>query len=247
MLIYGDIEYQRGAMGAAESCNRTGFQEFSRLALPRLVRRTLESIVEHEAQPLEDRLKERLVDIVKQCQTQLESMFQTAADLSNTSAEANMSSRAQSSGSFIECPTDTHLPTTSGGLVSTDPQTTSEAIPPHPQTHEASYQRAALSETVDRVSDSSDSGYDSISLAALSAAGAHSELPREYFDPDQYLNLSDYPHFPEATTGTAVPMAQTHAHDDHSMWSLVDSFPGIDYANSDELDRVHDSQHVWQF
>ena len=76
MLIDEDIEYKRNTANAAESSNSARFQEFSRLELPRLVRRTLESIVEHEAQPLEDRLKERLVDIVRQCQMQLETMFQ---------------------------------------------------------------------------------------------------------------------------------------------------------------------------
>ncbi|KAF2469800.1 uncharacterized protein BDR25DRAFT_227736, partial [Lindgomyces ingoldianus] len=50
-----------------ESSNITRFQEFSRLELPRLVRRTLEIVVEQEAQPLEEKLKDRLVDIVKEC------------------------------------------------------------------------------------------------------------------------------------------------------------------------------------
>jgi hypothetical protein len=51
------------------------FQEFSRRELPRLVRQRLEVVVEREAQPLEGKLKERLVDIVKECQSQLDSLF----------------------------------------------------------------------------------------------------------------------------------------------------------------------------
>jgi hypothetical protein len=58
------------------STNIARFQEFSRLELPRLVRRTLEVAVEREAQPLEERLKDQLVDIVRECQSQLFSMFQ---------------------------------------------------------------------------------------------------------------------------------------------------------------------------
>jgi hypothetical protein len=246
VLIYEDIEYQRNTTSAGEPSNSTCFQDFSRLELPRLVRRTLESIVEHEAQPLEDRLKERLVDIVKQCQTQLETMFQAAAGPSNTSAEAALSSRAQLSENAVQRPVDTHLPTTFGGFVPTDLQATSEAIPPDLQIYEASFRDGAVPETVDLVSDSSDSGYDSISLVALPATGVHNELPQEYFDPNQYLDLNDYPHFPEATTGTAVQLTQTHANDDHPMWSLVHKFPGINHANSDELDCVHDLDHFWQ-
>lgn len=74
-----DIEYQSCTGEPGESTTVTQFQEFSRLELPRLVRRTLESVVEQEAQPLEDKLKERLVDIVKECQTQLVRMFQATA------------------------------------------------------------------------------------------------------------------------------------------------------------------------
>jgi hypothetical protein len=62
-----------------KSRNVARFQEFSRLELPRLVRRTLEVAVEKEAQPLEERLKDQLVDIVRECQSQLISMFQAAA------------------------------------------------------------------------------------------------------------------------------------------------------------------------
>lgn len=67
------------------------FQEFSRLELPRLVRRTLEVTVEEEAQPLEERLKERLVDIVRDCQTQLISLFQSTTTQSETSPALSLS------------------------------------------------------------------------------------------------------------------------------------------------------------
>ncbi|KAF2736281.1 hypothetical protein EJ04DRAFT_551355 [Polyplosphaeria fusca] len=74
------IEYQPpGAVAPQGETNITRFHEFSRLELPRLVRRTLETVVEEEAQPLEDKLKDRLVDIVKECQTQLFSMFREDA------------------------------------------------------------------------------------------------------------------------------------------------------------------------
>ncbi|KAF1844455.1 uncharacterized protein K460DRAFT_397545 [Cucurbitaria berberidis CBS 394.84] len=73
------IEYQPCTRQTPEPSDITQFQEFTRLELPRLVRRTLEIVVEQEAQPLEDKLKERLVDIVKECQSQLVNMFQAAS------------------------------------------------------------------------------------------------------------------------------------------------------------------------
>jgi hypothetical protein len=39
----------------------------------------LETVVEQETQTLEEQLKEQLVDILKQCQTQLETMFQATS------------------------------------------------------------------------------------------------------------------------------------------------------------------------
>lgn len=247
LLIHEDIEYQRNITSAAEPSNSSRFQEFSRLELPRLVRRTLEGIVEHEAQPLEDKLKERLVDIVKQCQTQLETMFQTAAGSSDTSAEATLNLKALPSTSIIERPIDTHPPTMFGDFVSTDLHTKSEAIPPHLHPNEAPQQGGALSETVEPVSDFSDSGYDSISLAPSSAFIIHNELTQEYFDPNQYLDLSDYLHFAEPATDTVVQEAQTHANDNHSTWSFVDSIPDTNNANLDELDCAHDLDLGWQY
>ncbi|KAL1800083.1 hypothetical protein ACET3X_000425 [Alternaria dauci] len=239
------IEYQRNTASAAEPPSSTRFQEFSRLELPRLVRRTLESIVEHEAQPLEDRLKERLVDIVRQCQTQLETMFQTAAGPSNTKPEAILSSRAMLSEQVAECPIGTHHTTTFSGSVLADLQTTSEVIPHKPEIYESSDQGEAVPAMADPVSDSSDSGYDSISLAALSATGVSNELPPEYFDPNQYLDLSDCPHFPDAMAGATVQLTDVDANNDHSIWPLLDKFLGVNCANSNELGHVYDLDHIW--
>ena len=57
-----------------------------------MVRRSLEVIVEEEAHPLEERMKEQLVNIVKQCQTELFTMFQ---GLSASVGENNASTSAR--------------------------------------------------------------------------------------------------------------------------------------------------------
>lgn len=88
-----DIEYQTGTNGGVpgETSNVVRFQEFSRLELPRLVRRTLEVTVEEEAHPLEERLKERLVDIVRVCQTQLISLFQSTSNQADSLSPLSLS------------------------------------------------------------------------------------------------------------------------------------------------------------
>jgi hypothetical protein len=62
------------------------------------VRQTLEIVVEQEAHPLEEKLKERLVDIVKECQTQLFSIFQGST----------VSAYAGSAPSFVEASDSKH-------------------------------------------------------------------------------------------------------------------------------------------
>ncbi|KAF1994367.1 hypothetical protein P154DRAFT_447722 [Amniculicola lignicola CBS 123094] len=92
-----DIEYNthHDDQPSEDNSNVARFQEFSRLELPRLVRRTLEIVVEHEAQPLEDKLKDRLVDIVKECQTQLFSMFQTSHGSSDVVSSVPVTNAAE--------------------------------------------------------------------------------------------------------------------------------------------------------
>jgi len=246
ILTYEDIEYQRDATSATAPSSDSRFQEFSRLELPRLVRRTLESIVEHEAQPLEDRLKERLVEIVRQCQSQLETMFCTVAGPNDTIAATSSRSGAQASRNVNEPPDDTQVPTTSSIIETVDQHTSSTAAPLPIELHETSYEGPALPEAAERVSDTSDFGYETISLAALPATGVHNELPREYFDPNQYVDLGNYSHLFEATAGTAIQVAQAHADDDLSMWSFVDTFPVMSNENVEESHSAPVFDHVWQ-
>jgi hypothetical protein len=70
--------------------------------------------VEEEAQPLEDKLKERLVDIVRECQSQLITMFQTTQAPSHVGAADVALSSAQniSTGGPTEPASMSNLPTT---------------------------------------------------------------------------------------------------------------------------------------
>lgn len=131
-----DIEYQPCTNGGptGEPSNISRFQEFSRLELPRLVRRTLEVTVEEEAQPLEDRLKERLVDIVRDCQTQLISLFQSTLAQSKSSPALSLSQlRLPGSDTGTVEPSPPLVPTTVAVVQTTQqrPQQPSQTAPFH--------------------------------------------------------------------------------------------------------------------
>jgi hypothetical protein len=70
--------------------------------------------VEEEAQPLEDKLKERLVDIVRECQSQLFTMFQTTQAPSHVGAAhvALISAQDTTSGKPAEPAHTNNVPTT---------------------------------------------------------------------------------------------------------------------------------------
>ncbi|KAH0545448.1 hypothetical protein FGG08_000449 [Glutinoglossum americanum] len=53
----------------------SSYEAFSRRELPRLVRRQLEAAVENEVQPIEEELKARLVEIVRDCQASVFLMY----------------------------------------------------------------------------------------------------------------------------------------------------------------------------
>ncbi|KAH6872705.1 hypothetical protein BKA58DRAFT_438807 [Alternaria rosae] len=161
-------------------------------------------------------------------------MFRTVAGPGDTIAATSSRSSAQAFRDVIKPPDDTQLPVTFSVIEPVDQHTPSTAAPLPIQLHGASYEGVAPPEATEPVSDSSDSGYESISLAALSATVVHNELPQEYFDPNQYVDLSNYSHLSEATAGTAKQIAQRHADDDLSMWSYVDMFPVMSNENVEE-------------
>jgi hypothetical protein len=154
------IEYQPCTGQTAEPSNIVRFQEFARLELPRLVRRTLEAVVEQEAQPLEDKMKERLVDIVKECQTQLLSMFQT---ISGTSIDKTVES---SSVASIEQVADFVTTGTSNQVANVDSSEMFIDFDAHPGDEGDSFrpsepQSLVTGPKLPTSSNSSDSGYDS--------------------------------------------------------------------------------------
>jgi hypothetical protein len=165
--------------------------------MPRLVRRTLEVAVEEEAQPLEDKLKERLVDIVRECQSQLISMFQsTQTQMIDTSeltpALLPPAGPAATQGIQIQ---GTQAGTTfqnfdSFALVAPSPDFISIPVTqytgcgPHQQ-HEQHKKEAT---------DSPDSGYDSTWTAGPSLSHQHQEpLPSFQLDGSSFNPSSVYP------------------------------------------------------
>lgn len=158
-----DIEYQpRNNSGhTGESTNVARFQEFSRLELPRLVRRTLEVTVEEEAQPLEERLKERLVDIVRDCQTQLISLFQSTTTQSQASPTLSLSQIR-------------HAPGAGEPAANHPPNTTTMMIPIHGAQHHPGDAPVAPFQN-----------FDSFQAAPQEAATDYIPIPAQYPEHDR--------------------------------------------------------------
>ncbi|KAL1598784.1 hypothetical protein SLS60_007926 [Paraconiothyrium brasiliense] len=211
------IEYQPCANGTptGESPNIARFQEFSRLELPRLVRRTLEVTIEEEAQPLEERLKERLVDIVRDCQTQLITLFQSTMTRSANSSALSLSQlRIPETDNFVDPSTATRIvpvhgtqqrPGPAAPFHNFDSIQTSDtadylAIPAQYPEHEPMVTKHEASPPVEGGGSTPDSGYDSTWNAA--------PLPPEHYIQDQdnftqTLPFAPTPHVPQHQTQPA--------------------------------------------
>jgi hypothetical protein len=154
------IEYQPCTGEVAEPSHVLRFQQFSRLELPRLVRRTLEAVVEQEAQPLEDKLKDRLVDIVKECQTQLFAMFQTI-DGPKIKANNSPTTEVGPPATFEPSASFAQPSTQSGDFVAMDIFDDFGFKATHTTGPSFVAVRSKASSTLPSSSNSSDSGYDS--------------------------------------------------------------------------------------
>lgn len=55
----------------------SNYEEFSRQELPQVFRRALESAVNEQSQPIEDGLRNQLVNIIQECQSQVFSLYRT--------------------------------------------------------------------------------------------------------------------------------------------------------------------------
>jgi hypothetical protein len=221
-----DIEYQHCASENNVASNITRFQDFSRLELPRLVRRTLETIVEQEAQPLEDRLKERLVDIVKECQTQLETMFQTATGVTNdTSVPPTFSTE-----SF-----DQQVRQQTNRAMFED----FESLPIQTRTNSAPVPFA--SPLIGSSSVVADTGHESTG-APTNWLIPESEFPLpaiNHYDTSELLDLGGYSEFFSETPSTANPTAYTS-----TSWPFVNQFPDV-YLTASTHDASQLDRELW--
>jgi hypothetical protein len=216
------IEYQASSSSTSiQSSNIAHFQEFARLELPRLVRRTLEVVVEQEAQPLEEKLKERLVDIVKECQTQLISMFQDIGGTVDASRAKVMMPAPEIQQETVDIPTD--LPFQgfdTSYVVSSNHDPTQLPTTEHEyvQTGASSYSYNGTEKPTagDRSSGSPDSGYDS-TWTTVGFPQDVSTFETPFTGRTEYVDLGGFYGFEDQ--GLMVNTAF-----DPSVWSLVDTF-----------------------
>ncbi|KAF2028881.1 hypothetical protein EK21DRAFT_113413 [Setomelanomma holmii] len=251
------IEYQPCTGQVVEPSNVVRFQQFSRLELPRLVRRTLEAVVEQEAQPLEDRLKERLVDIVKECQTQLVSMFQTL-DGSNIRPDAQPISSAVAPPTAPPASEPTNDPWASvverqGGTMFQDFDTSlNNTIRPSLANAAPDFQMTVAMPKHPTSSNSSDSGYDStwpagrtpaLSTNAETSAHIHTVLPTdEYYamipQNDHSTDMYELANFASAPISNAEFDIYSGANDWHFVGPWTDTFDERALQAADNADMV---------
>jgi hypothetical protein len=218
MLTLQDIEYQPGNTVQTGETNSSiaQFQEFTRRELPRLVRQTLEAMVEKEAQPIEDKIKESLVDIVSICQNQIDNMYYARSEQSLSAAgnPRNVSSDEEAmikqDVSELESKgTETHFEDFDGIVVSETAYIAMPALQLTAHDYERQSEEAKIDPAVSETS-SPDSGYNSskISLSRFST-----EEPQSQAQPQE-----------EVTT--------YHPHEEMSAYppQQVDFIPGVNYV-----------------
>ncbi|KAH7389987.1 hypothetical protein BKA66DRAFT_460242 [Pyrenochaeta sp. MPI-SDFR-AT-0127] len=247
------IEYHPHTTDPNTPSSISTFQDFSRRELPRLVRRTLESVVEQEAQPLEDRLKERLVDIVRECQAQLVTMF----DAGGTGPAAAAAQGVADVGGKKEGPTSTSVPASStllfDGFDSLPVRTArvkrgggreGGEKGKYVNTHSAS---TSISTSTSASSCSLDSGYASTWLASSSTHDAAPTLdmtfPHELGTTDT-VDLGGYYGLFESRGGMETVVGMNTDMGGEVGWSFLDSSNGVSNGMLGSLDELSTEWHM---
>jgi len=70
-----------------ESQNLASYEEFSRQELPRIFKNSLETIVNNEMQPIEERFRGQLTNLIKDCQDQVFFRFKSLVQIPEPQAE----------------------------------------------------------------------------------------------------------------------------------------------------------------
>lgn len=157
-LIYDDLNER-----SPRSTAFARYEEFLSRELPRRVCEMLEVAMNNELQPIEDKLKSQLVEMVRTCQEDLFRAYQQSLDpVSSTNSDANGHGTAGSNVAFSEPDPTNH----SEPLVCTEVEENLAPFvsPPHLglDTWPAFDGRGSLSGQLINNSESSDSGYNSL-------------------------------------------------------------------------------------
>ncbi|KAL2008441.1 hypothetical protein VTN00DRAFT_6635 [Thermoascus crustaceus] len=203
-----DLAFKQLSAKSPESAAFTRHEEFLSRELPREVRRELELATERELEPIEERLKGRLVDIVRTCQERR--LYQNSLEPSRETDQpviANGTGNTQS-GQLNETPTEPPSEPF-GSRETTKDLLAPFQVPPCSTLY-------SLSDFEDKMVDSahymengklSDSGYDSNNMMRLLPSGPFqaingiSDSDEEACDfPEGYINEMQSSTFPQASS-----------------------------------------------
>jgi len=88
LIKFSDFEpVQEDITSSPDSRELANYEEYSRQELPRFFRRELEAAVNDETQPIEDRLKSRLVEMIRDCQDRVFTAYRTRLNSSRAATQ----------------------------------------------------------------------------------------------------------------------------------------------------------------
>lgn len=81
---------QEESMASPDSQQLSNYEEFSRQALPRFFRAALEEAINEDTQPIEEKLKSQLVDMIRDCQDRVFSTYRSRFPNTTATPAASM-------------------------------------------------------------------------------------------------------------------------------------------------------------
>ncbi|PMD50679.1 uncharacterized protein K444DRAFT_274932 [Hyaloscypha bicolor E] len=211
------------------------YDEYYRRELPRAVRAALEESIQNQSQPIEENLRNRFMDIVRDCQDLISTRYRSSGGRATATPSINPTSPDFPMISMRETRNDMSLTANGTAELSFGRITPPFFHPPSPQSHLRS--RLEVSDLQNNASkapdgkDPSDSGYSS------NTSGLQSRHPSSFHNTIDSASLS--------TSQSHVASSESFSANAESTWNLDDGLFGMnpdnDVMNEDDTSAFNQS------
>lgn len=211
------------------------YEEYCRRELPKDFRAALGEIIHNESQPMEESIRNRLLDIVRDCQDRVFSRYRSSAGRATATPSINPASPDSQMISMRETRNDMSLTANGTAELSFGRITPPFFHPPSPQSHLRS--RLEVSDLQNNASkapdgkDPSDSGYSS------NTSGLQSQHPSSLHNTIDSASLS--------TSQSHVASSESFSANAEGTWNLDDGLfgmnPGNDVMKGDDTNTFDQS------